>query len=96
MPQLMKYGLADFVANFDLIRANGLDIFLIKNDTVGAIGEVKHTLSRGGHAFKDAQDQAASFCHIPGPWKMGLGQSFWPILHQYGEIVNSTAEFSGE
>lgn len=92
VPHLVKHGLAYFAANLCCTRAYGLDIFLIKNNAVGAPGKVKHTLLRGRHTFKDAQNQAPWLRHMAGPWTMRPPRPFWLILHEHRKVVDSPAE----
>jgi hypothetical protein len=81
MPNLMKYGLPYLIANFGFTRANGLDIFLIKDDAVRAIGKVKNALLCGGDTLEGTQYESPRANVTAGTMGTGPLRALWPILH---------------
>jgi hypothetical protein len=76
----MKYCLPYLMANFGLTRANGLYIFLIKDDAVRAIGKVKNAPLYGGNTFEGTQHEMPRENVTAGTMGMGPPRAR-PILH---------------
>jgi hypothetical protein len=81
MPNFMKYCLPYLMANFGFTRANGLYIFLIKDDAVRAGGKVKNALLCGGETFEGTQYEATRANVTAGTRGMGPPRALWPIFH---------------
>jgi hypothetical protein len=92
----MKHCLAYLMANFGFTRANGLYVFLIKNDAVRASGKVKNAPLCGGNTFEGTQYETSRENATAGSMGMGPPRTLWSILHQNGKIADSTAELGWE
>ena len=54
VPQFMYESLSDLVSDFSLIRADRLNVFLVKHDVIRSRGQVEDASLRRRHAVKDA------------------------------------------
>jgi hypothetical protein len=84
------------MTDFGFVRADRLDIFLIKDDAVRCGAKVEHALLGSRYTLENSQNQTSGpeadlACR---PTRLSAG--FWTVLNEYSEVVHPFSEFHWE